>query len=181
MVTSAVVTRQPHELTTAHSIASFKHVLPRWIWEPQIDLFSWKPKVDLDAHHQSRATVSDVDWFLALQFYNSLMWEECDDAKTAFMELTFEFHSRGFKFTHVNHNPAAISTFLRKVHSLYVKRIGVGLTPGSVKAVCKSEGRTLPSGCVCGGRALLSLDALKNLAAHSFRKTHSLDQWRQPF
>lgn len=50
------------------------------------------------------------------------------------MELAYEFHVRNLPFNNIEHNPA-LSTFLRKVRSLFVKTYGHNISPGKIKAL----------------------------------------------
>lgn len=175
---------QPHELTLAHSVSAFAHVLPRWVWEPQLERFQWHALFDTALHHHSRATISDDDWYVSLNFFKAVVWEVTESAKTAFIELAYEFNAQNLRFSQVSHTPAAVATCLRKTHSLFMKKHGHGqhpITPGVVKATCKSEGRTLPSGTIHGCRALISSLALKQLAIDSHNRSHALHNWKHNF
>ena len=171
----------PGELTLAHDISHFQHYFPKWDWDSVL-LFPWKTKFDCDTELASYASLSNQQWHQGLNFFQSLRWCENPDFKTAFLELAFFAWQQGWQFVDVPNTISGYTSYLRKVCNQASKLPGDPLTPGIVLAKHKSQGKTLPSGCISGAWFCANNVTLKHLAIHCLSgKSQSLSSWEVPF
>ena len=131
------------------------------------------------------ATISEVNWQMAISFFKSLRWCIDDGMRVSDIELAYQFHHSGFRFE--GHDSVAkTTTILRKVINQSTKRFSdFPLFVGQQKAGSISLEKTLPAGHIRGSRPLVAIQALKNLknlaSVLLHGRSHALSLWDTPF
>ena len=168
----------PHNVHGAHPIAVFQNLLPRWVWQPCLEEYTWIPSFQIGPMPNCYAKLSEKDWESASQFYKGLRWKQGECFETSFLELAAGAHHQGFTFE-AGSTPAIISTLLKKFLNLATKAgFASEVHPGFCVKRCKSNGKTFPSGFIAGGYPCLHPDALKSIAIPFLRgRDHRLSQW----
>ena len=168
----------PHNVHGAHPISVFQNLLPRWIWEPIRNEYSWEPTFEFRPKPNCYANITESDWNSLSEFYKGLSWKVDERCDTAFLELAACAKHQGFSFETGN-SPANISTLLKKFLNLATKAGFIdGVVPGTIVKRCKSNGKTFPSGLISGCYPFISPEVLKVIAIPFLRgRDHRLSQW----
>lgn len=171
----------PDDLTILHPTDDFAKFLPRWDWFLDPACCDWVPTFQSNTPLKSYAKISCVQWETALRFFCGLRWFRSDSKKLAFIELAYHAWYSGWIFPNVEANPAAISSFLKKVVNQAHKIMLLTLCPGKTNPTCKSNGKTFPAGYIENATILLHPRAIKQLAIDAHKKSQVLKSWSGPF
>ena len=168
----------PHNVHGAHPISVFQNLLPRWIWEPIRNEYTWVPTFQYRPKPNCYANISEGDWDSLCEFFKGLSWKIDASYDTSFLELAACANQQGFSFEAGN-SPANISTLLKKYLNLATKAgFFDQVVPGSIVKRCKSNGKTFPSGLISGCYPYILPEVLKVVAIPFLRgRDHRLSQW----
>ena len=167
----------PEDLTVLHPTDNFALLLPKWDWFLTPESCDWVPHFDCETSLSSYAKISKEQWSYALKFFQNISWICEASRKTAFIEIAYHAWFSGWVFPNIDHNPKAFAVFIRKVINQSDK-LNLSIHPGTVKAVNKSCGKTLPSGLINGASLVIHPKALKQLAIDLFAgRSQALSSW----
>lgn len=131
----------------------------------------------------SRASVAPENWKTAVDFLSNLKWQCDPNLQTSFMELAFHFWCSGLRFQDLDETRAQYATHIRKIISQALRcQPDNPIVPGDIFAHSKSNGKTHPSGVICGGYPLIPPDSLRVFALPLLQgRKDSLREWATPF